>query len=144
MTDTARRDIITKGASVLAGLAVTGAAGTAAQGASPQTPRDGAGLPEAKNGPLKRFVIEREIPRIGGMTAQQYCDIARTSDKALAQLAPTIQWEHSYVADNKTFCVYLSVDEAAIRRHGELSGFPVNKITEIDRIIDPTTAGAPA
>jgi hypothetical protein len=58
----------------------------------------------------------------------------------LNQLAPDIQWVESYVADNKTFCVYLAMDEDVIRKHAELSGFPASKITEIRKTIDPTTA----
>ena len=58
----------------------------------------------------------------------------------LAQLAPDIQWVESYVAENKTFCVYLAKDEALVRKHAELSGFPANKITAINKMIDPTTA----
>ncbi|HEX6142989.1 MAG TPA: nickel-binding protein, partial [Geminicoccaceae bacterium] len=59
-----------------------------------------------------------------------------------AELAPDIQWVESYVADNKTFCIYLATDEDVIRKHSEISGFPANKITEVRRTIDPTTAGA--
>jgi hypothetical protein len=120
---------------------LAGLAAVAAVQSSPARAAEATGGPNGGTAKgLKRFVIEREIPSIGKKTAQNYCDISRASDNALAQLAPRIQWEHSYVADDKTFCVYLAEDEAAIRRHGELSGFPVNKITEIDLIIDPTTA----
>lgn len=88
---------------------------------------------------MDRFVIERDIPGIGGMTPEELCGAANTSNAALAQLAPKIQWEHSYVAGNKTFCIYLAQDEAAINKHAELSGFPANKITRITGMIDPTT-----
>jgi triacylglycerol esterase/lipase EstA (alpha/beta hydrolase family) len=60
----------------------------------------------------------------------------------LRQLGPDIQWVESYVADNKTFCVYLAKDEAIIRKHAEISGFPANKITMVKKMIDPTTAAA--
>jgi len=80
------------------------------------------------------------VAGIGKSSPQQMCEIAQTSDNALAQLAPHIQWEHSYVADNKTFCVYLAEDEDAIRKHSQISGFPANRITLISTIIDPTTA----
>ena len=89
---------------------------------------------------MKRFVIEREIPRIGDKSSEEYCDIARASNRALAQLAPAIQWEHSYVAGDKTFCIYLAEDEAEIRKHAQISGFPASRITEVSGIIDPTTA----
>ena len=89
---------------------------------------------------LKRFVIEREIPNIGSASEQDLSQAATTSNSALAKLAPKVQWEHSYVAADKTFCVYLAESEAAIRTHAELSGIPVSKITEIPQIIDPLTA----
>lgn len=89
---------------------------------------------------LRRFVIEREIPKIGSFEQEQLRDAARTSNDALAKLAPKVQWDHSYVAADKTFCIYLAEDEDAIRKHAELSGFPANTITEINSIIDPTTA----
>lgn len=89
---------------------------------------------------LRRFVIEREIPKIGSFEQEQLRDAARTSNDALVKLAPKVQWDHSYVAADKTFCIYLAEDEDAIRKHAELSGFPANTITEINSIIDPTTA----
>ena len=69
-------------------------------------------------------------------------EAAAKSNEVLAQLGPDIQWVESYVAANKTFCVYLAKDEAIIRSHAELSGFPATKITEVRKMIDPTTAGA--
>ena len=75
---------------------------------------------------MKRFVIEREIPKIGSFEQEQLRDAARTSNGALAELAPRVQWDHSYVAADKTFCIYLAEDEDAIRKHAELSGFPAN------------------
>ena len=89
---------------------------------------------------MRKFIIERELPAVGSMAREQLKDAAATSNKALAELARDIQWVESYVADDKTFCVYLAKDEAVIRRHAEISGFPANKITEIRRTIDPTTA----
>lgn len=91
---------------------------------------------------MKRFVIERDIPKIGTFESAQLRDAAKTSNAALSKLAPLVQWDHSYVAANKTFCVYLAEDEEAIRKHAELSGFPATVITEISTIIDPTTANA--
>ena len=89
---------------------------------------------------MKRYVIEREIPGVGGLTAEQRQGVAAKSNDALAQLAGKAQWVQSFVADNKTFCVYLAENEAAIREHANISGFPANKITEIAGVIDPTTA----
>lgn len=89
---------------------------------------------------LHRYVIERDIPGVGGMSPAELCGAARVSNQALKDLAPRVQWHHSYVADNKTFCVYLAQDEDAVRAHAEKSGFPANKITLITSIMDPTTA----
>jgi hypothetical protein len=89
---------------------------------------------------VKKYVIEREIPKIGTLSAEQLRDGAAKSCAALRQLGADIQWLDSFVAADKTFCVYLAKDEAIIRRHAELSGFPVSKITEINSVIDPTTA----
>jgi len=89
---------------------------------------------------LRKFIIERELPEVGSMEREQLKGAAAKSNEALAQLAPDIQWVESYVAADKTFCVYLAKDEAVIRKHAEISGFPANKITEIRRTIDPTTA----
>jgi hypothetical protein len=89
---------------------------------------------------MRKFIIERELPAVGSMAREQLKDAAATSNKALAELAPDIQWVESYVADDKTFCVYLAKDEAVIKRHAEISGFPASRITEVRRTIDPTTA----
>ena len=89
---------------------------------------------------LKRFVIERDIPGVDRMTGPQLKGAAETSNAALAKLAPRLQWVHSYVAKDKTFCVYLAEDEAVIHEHARLSGFPASRITEIVTVIDPTTA----
>ena len=89
---------------------------------------------------MKRYMIERDIPKVGSFEREQLRDASKTSNKALAQLAPRVQWDHSYVAGNKTFCVYLAENEDAIHKHAEISGFPASKITEISSVIDPTTA----
>ena len=89
---------------------------------------------------MQKFIIERDIPEVGSLERAQLKEAAAKSNEALAQLAPDLQWVESYVADNKTFCVYLAKGEELIRRHAELSGFPANKITRVNRMIDPTTA----
>ena len=89
---------------------------------------------------MKRFVIERNIPDIGGFDAEQLHAASQRSMDAVRQLGFQIQWEHSYITAEKTFCVYLATDEAVIRKHAELSGFPANVITEAPQIIDPTWA----
>ena len=89
---------------------------------------------------MRKFIIERDIPEVGTFEREQLRGAAAKSNEVLAQLGPEIQWVESYVADNKTFCVYLAADEGLIRKHAEISGFPATKITEVKRMIDPTTA----
>ena len=91
---------------------------------------------------MRRFVIEREIPKVGSFDRGQMMAAAMKSNEVLAQLSPDVQWEHSYVAGDKTFCIYMAKDEAVIRKHAEMSGFPANRITEVKTMIDPTTANA--
>jgi hypothetical protein len=89
---------------------------------------------------MKRFVIERDIPGIGSFSVTELCGAARASNQALATIGPRLQWQHSYVAAGKTFCIYLAESEEEIIRHSELSGIPISKITEVPQIIDPLTA----
>jgi len=89
---------------------------------------------------MRKFVIERSIPKVGTLERDQLRAAAAKSNEALRQLGPDIQWLESFVADDKTFCIYLAKDEAIIHRHAELSGFPATKITEISKTIDPSTA----
>ena len=89
--------------------------------------------------PLRKFNIERDIPKVGSLGPGELSGAAGKSNEALAQLAPKVQWVHSYVADDKTFCVYLAESEDDIRRHAEVSGFPATKITPVRTVIDPTT-----
>ena len=89
---------------------------------------------------LRRFVIERDIPKVGTFEREQLRGAAAKSNEVLHQLGPDIQWVESYVAGDKTFCVYLAVNEEVIRKHAELSGLPVTRITEAPQIIDPLTA----
>lgn len=91
---------------------------------------------------MRKYVIERDLPKVGSLEREQLREAAKTSNAALAKLSPDIQWVESYVADDKTFCIYLAEDEDVIRRHAEISGFPASKITEVRRMIDPTTASA--
>ncbi len=89
---------------------------------------------------LRKFVIERDIPDVGTFDREQLRGAAAKSNEVLQQLGSDIQWVESYVADNKTFCIYLAKDEDIILKHAEISGFPATKITEISKMIDPTTA----
>ncbi|HSO41847.1 MAG TPA: DUF4242 domain-containing protein [Rhodospirillales bacterium] len=91
---------------------------------------------------MRRYIIERDLSAIGSAEREALRQAAAKSNETLEALGPDIQWQESYIAADKTFCVYLAKDEDIIRRHSELSGFPANRITEIHRIIDPTTAGA--
>jgi hypothetical protein len=88
---------------------------------------------------LRKYIIERDIPAVGSFEREQLRSAAAKSNEVLKQLGRDIQWQESYVAADKTFCIYLAKDEAIIRRHAELSGFPATKITEIRKMIDPTT-----
>jgi hypothetical protein len=90
--------------------------------------------------PKKRFMIERDIPGIGGMSIVELCGASRASNQALAEIGPSIQWQHSYVAGDKAFCIYLADSEDLLYKHGELAGLPVTKVTEVPQIIDPLTA----
>ena len=91
---------------------------------------------------LNRYIIERDIPEVGTLERQQLAEAAARSNEVLAQLAPDIQWVESYVAADKTFCVYLAKDEDVIRKHAEMSGFPATKVTAVSKTIDPTTEKA--
>jgi hypothetical protein len=89
---------------------------------------------------MKRYLIERDLPGVGGMTQKQLKDAAATSNSALAKLTGKVQWVQSFVVDDKTFCVYLADSETSVREHARLSGFPASKITEVRTVIDPMTA----
>ena len=91
---------------------------------------------------LNKYIIERDIPEVGTLERQQLAEAAAKSNEVLAQLAPDIQWVESYVAADKTFCVYLAKDEDTIRKHAEISGFPATEVTAIGKMIDPTTEKA--
>ena len=89
---------------------------------------------------MKKYVIERNVTGVGKSDQKGLSAIAHQSNEALAKLRPRIQWQESFVTDNKTFCIYLAEDEAVIREHARLSGFPANIITEVKAVIDPATA----
>jgi hypothetical protein len=89
---------------------------------------------------MRKYIIERDLPAIGSAERETLKAAAAKSNAVLQQLSPKIQWVESYVAGDKTFCVYLAENEDVIHKHSQLSGFPANKITEIRKMIDPTTA----
>jgi hypothetical protein len=91
---------------------------------------------------MKRFVIERDMPGVGTLEREPMREGAQKSNSALHQLGPDVQWVESYVTADKIYCIYLAKDENLVRKHAEISGFPANKISEVKRVIDPTTAAA--
>ena len=89
---------------------------------------------------LQRFIIERDIPKVGTFDSRQLKEASIKSNEVLKQLGADIQWVESYISEDKIFCVYLAASEDLIREHAKRSGFPANKITPVRRRIDPTTA----
>lgn len=86
------------------------------------------------------FVIEREVPNVGQLSRSELAALSRKSCAVLDQLGPSLQWIHSYVTNDKIYCIYSTDDADLIRRHAELGGFPANRISPIAAIIDPSTA----
>ncbi len=89
---------------------------------------------------MPKYLIEREIPGAGDLSAEDLQGIAQTSCGVLHSMGPQIQWVESYVTDNKIYCVYVAPDEAMVREHATQGGFPANKVSRILSVIDPTTA----
>ena len=89
---------------------------------------------------MPKFVIEREIPGAGKLSAAELQGISKKSCSVLNQLGPQIQWVHSYVTDDKIYCVYIAPNRQMIEQHAKQSGFPANRVSEVKTIIDPTTA----
>jgi hypothetical protein len=89
---------------------------------------------------MPRYVIEREIPGAGKLTAQELQAISQKSCSVLNKLGPQIQWVESYVTDEKVYCVYISPDADMVREHARQGGFPANRVSEVKSVIDPTTA----
>jgi hypothetical protein len=89
---------------------------------------------------MPKYVIEREIPGAGALTADQLKGISQTSCGVLRNLGPQIQWVHSYVTANKIYCVYNAPNEEMVREHATQGGFPANSVSRVSTIIDPTTA----
>jgi hypothetical protein len=89
---------------------------------------------------MPKFVIEREIPGAGKLTPEQILGISQKSCSVLRSMGPQIQWLHSYVTDDKIYCVYIAPNEEVIRQHAQQGGFPANRISAVRRMIDPTSA----
>jgi len=89
---------------------------------------------------MPKFVIERAIPGAGKLSSSELQGISQKSCGVLQKLGPQIQWIHSYVTDDKIYCVYIAPDAATVRKHAEMGGFPANSVSEVLTVIDPTTA----
>lgn len=89
---------------------------------------------------MKRYVIERHIPGVGSLNYAQLKELAAASNGAIAKLSGTVQWLHSNIAADGTFCVYLAESEERLREHSRLAGFPITRVNEIVTVIDPMTA----
>jgi hypothetical protein len=89
---------------------------------------------------MKRFVIERNLPGVGSLGPAELKAAAAKSNEALAKLGGKVTWEHSYVVDDKTFCIYLADSVESVMEHARVSGFPANKVTEVRTVIEPLTA----
>ena len=91
---------------------------------------------------MPKYVIERDIPQAGNFTQQQIRAISQKSCSVLQNLGPQIQWVHSYVTDDKIYCVYIAPNEEMVKENAKQGGFPANRVSEVKRMIDPTSAGA--
>ncbi len=89
---------------------------------------------------MPKFVIERELPDAGKLSQDELHAISQKSCSVLEQMGPQVQWVQSYVTDNKIYCVYIAPDEASVRKHAEMGGFPANSVAQVRSMIDPTTA----
>ena len=87
--------------------------------------------------PMAQFVIEREIPGAGALTEVQLREVSLRSLEALRLMGPQIQWLHSYVTEDKVYCVYLAPDEDSVREHARRAGFPADRVSAVRRLIDP-------
>ena len=92
---------------------------------------------------MPKFVIERELPGAGKLSAKELQAISQKSCGVLQNMGPKIQWLQSYVTDDKIYCVYIAPDEKTVREHAKRGGFPANRVSEVRNMIDPTTAEKP-
>jgi hypothetical protein len=89
---------------------------------------------------MPEYVIEREMPGVGSLADEDLKNASQTSCSVLQDLGPQIQWVHSYVTDNKLYCIYRAPNEEMIREHAQRGGFPCNKVSRVQTVINPTTA----
>jgi Protein of unknown function (DUF4242) len=91
---------------------------------------------------MPKYVIEREIPGAGKLSAQELQAISQKSCDVLRELGPQIQWVHSYVTPDRIYCIYIAPDEETVREHARRGGFPANRISQVKSMIDPTSSEA--
>jgi hypothetical protein len=96
--------------------------------------------PQPEEKTMPKFVIEREIAGAGKLSPHELKAISQKSCGVLREMGPQIQWVHSYVTDDKIYCVYVAPDEQAVRTHAQKGGFPANVVARVRSVIDPTTA----
>ena len=89
---------------------------------------------------MPKYVIEREIAGAGNLSQEELHAISQKSCGVLQELGPQVQWVQSFVTDDKIYCIYIAPDEASVRKHAELGGFPANSVAQVRNVIDPTTA----
>jgi uncharacterized protein DUF4242 len=89
---------------------------------------------------MYRYIIERDLPGAGSLSAEQLRDVSRTSTSVLRDMGPGIQWIHSFVTADRVYCVYLAENEQLVREHAKRGGFPCTKVSEVLQVIDPVTA----
>jgi Protein of unknown function (DUF4242) len=97
-------------------------------------------IPTMRESEMPKYVIEREIPGAGKLTSAEIHGISAKSCSVLNKFGPSIQWVESYVTDDKVYCVYIAPNDALVREHARQGGFPANKVSQVRRMIDPTTA----
>ena len=89
---------------------------------------------------MPKYVIEREVPGAGKLSAEELKGMAQKSCGVLQEMGPQIQWQESYVTGDKVYCIYIAPNEEAVREHAQRGEFPLNSISEVKSVIDPTTA----
>jgi Protein of unknown function (DUF4242) len=95
---------------------------------------------QVERGNMPKYVIERDIPNVGSVTAEQVIAISQKSCSVLNELGPKIQWLQSFVTQDKIYCVYIAPNEEMVREHARQGGFPANRVSEVKLVIDPTSA----
>ena len=88
---------------------------------------------------MPKFLIEREIPGLGSLSGDELRAVSQKSNGVLAELAPRVQWQHSYITDDTLFCIYIAEDAEAVHAHARGGGFSANRVLQVSGVIDPTT-----